>query len=74
MSASFHRPSPPVRQMFVDSLMVTPPSKERLGELLSKASSDAGWAAWAMTDDLLDEAEASLGAAYLALQSFRGVK
>lgn len=46
MSGSVIRPQP-VRQAIVDSLMFTsPPSLDHLADLLSEASSKAGWAAW----------------------------
>lgn len=70
MSASFNRQ--PVKAMFTDSLLVTPPSLERLTTLLSDASIDAGWAAKVPQDQLLAEAEQSLGLAWLAIQAYRG--
>ena len=71
MTASFYRPAP-VRDQFIDSLLVIPPSEELLCDLLKTASTDAGWAAFAPNDELLAEAETSLGKAYRAVVAFRG--
>jgi hypothetical protein len=71
MSGSFARPIP-LRAQLVKSLLVTPPTEEQLCDLLSIASIDAGWAAKVPNDELLAEAEDSVGRAYRALVAFRG--
>ena len=71
MSGSVARPSP-LRPLFQDSLLVIPPSEELLCDLLSTASIDAGWAAKVPNDELLAEAETSLGKAYRAVTAYRG--
>lgn len=72
MSASFARPSP-TKQAIVDSLLITPPqSLEHVTDALKAASIDAGWAANVPTDEMLEEAELSLGRAYRAVVAWRG--
>lgn len=82
MSASFNRPSP-VRAQIVDSLMITPPTPERLHELLSDVSRICGWTAYAVSPtpgagfahpdrEMLDEAEEALILAYTAVYAMRG--
>ena len=81
MSASFYRPAP-VRQQLIDSLLVTPPDLIELGGVLSDASINSAWAAEGVErarrrceppdDDMLAEAETSLGKAYRAVVAFRG--
>jgi hypothetical protein len=72
MSGSFYRPSV-ARQQIVDSLLVTPPrSLEDVTDALKAASIDAGWAANVPTDEMLEEAELSLGRAYRAVRDWRG--
>lgn len=83
MSASYSRPSP-VRAQLVDSLMFgDAPTPQRLHDLLAKASTEAGWAAWAIQpapdagcsvdpdDELLAEAEDAIFKAYLAIYAYR---
>ena len=84
MSASYHRPKPtPVKGQVIDSLMMTPPTPERLHELLSDVSRICGWTAYAVSPapeagfarpdrEMLDEAEEALILAYTAVYAMRG--
>ena len=85
MSASFSRPKPttPVKGQIIDSLMITPPTPERLHELLSDASRICGWAAYAVSPapaagysdldaELQAEVEEALILAYTAVYAMRG--
>lgn len=83
MSASFSRPKPTTKSMVIDSLMITPPTPERLHELLSDVSRICGWTAYAVSPapgagysepdrEMLDEAEEALILAYTAVYAMRG--
>jgi hypothetical protein len=71
MSGSFARPSV-ARQQIVDSLLITPPSFEQVIDALQIASIDAAYAANVPTDELMKDAELSLGKAYRAVRDWRG--